>query len=365
MRTEALRLLKSLTEAHGAPGHEDQVRQIFHDELKPHTGHTFSTDRLGSVLCRREEDVSGGGPRVMITAHMDEVGFIVQRITKEGFLRFVPLGGWWGHTVLAQAVTVRTNSGRDIVGCVASVPPHQLGANVRTKVMDLDSMCIDVGAMSREQVIDEFGIQLGDSIVPATKFQTLANEDLLMAKAFDNRVGMSVLIQAMQRLQGSRVPNQLLSVATVQEELGCRGSVTAAALAKPDVAIVLEGPPADDAPGMSRDEARGALGEGVQIRIFDPRSMSSKRLVQFVSDLADAESIKHQVTVQRYGGTDASSFQAHEQGMPCIVLGVPSRYIHSHHSIIHIDDYLATLSLVEKISMNLDQNAFDSLVRFL
>ena len=322
MRAEALRLLKSFTEAHGAPGHEDQVRQIFHEELKAHAGYVFATDRSGSVLCSRGGDASDG-PRVMITAHMDEVGFMVQRITKDGFLRFVPLGGWWGHTVLAQAVTVRTSGGREITGCVASVPPHQLGADARSKVMELDSMCIDVGAMSREQVTDEFGIQLGDSIVPATKFRTMANEDLVMAKAFDNRVGMSLLVQAMQNLQGTSVPNQLLGVATVQEELGCRGAVTAAALAKPDVAIVLEGPPADDTPGMSRDEARGALGEGVQIRIMDPRALSSKRLVDFVRNVAETSGIRHQLTVQRYGGTDASSFQAYDQGVPAIVLGVP------------------------------------------
>ena len=364
MRNEAERLLQILTDAPGVSGHEDPVRKIFHDELATSKNHHFETDHSGCVLCTRdgEEDEA---PRVMITAHMDEVGFMVQNITTEGFLQFVPLGGWWPHTVLAQGMNVINRDGKPIPGCVASIPPHQLGPEGGKKVMELDKMFIDVGASSREEAQEKLGIQLGCSIVPATKFQRLANEDLLMAKAFDNRVGMALLVQAMQNLASESLPNQWLGVATVQEELGCRGAVTAAALAKPDVALVLEGPPADDTPGMNRKDTQGALGGGVQIRIMDPNALSSSRLVDLVQDVAKDSGIKHQLTVRRGGGTDARSFQLHGLGVPSIVLGVPSRYIHSHHSIIHIDDYLETLKLIERLATSLDKAAVDSLTRFL
>lgn len=364
MREEAVRLLKRFTETPGASGNEDRVREAYHEELRTLSGHRFATDHTGGVLCSRESD-SPDGPRVMVTAHMDEVGFMVQNVTKHGYLEFVPLGGWWSHTVLAQGVTVVTQSGALIPGCVASIPPHQLGEGAAAKVMELDKMAIDVGAESREQAMEAFGIQLGDSIVPATPFQALQHPDRFLAKAFDNRVGMALLTQTMQNLAGEALANQLLGVATVQEELGCRGAVTAAALAKPQVAIVLEGPPADDAPGMNREGAQGALGEGAQIRVMDPRALSSKRLVDFVICQAKDAGIAHQVTVRRSGGTDASSFHLHDLGVPSVVLGVPVRYIHSHHGILDIRDYLETLKLIEVVVRALDAEATASLTKFI
>ena len=231
--------------------------------------------------------------------------------------------------------------------------------------MPLDKMAIDIGAESREQAMDEFGVQLGDSIVPATAFQQLAHPDRYLGKAFDNRVGMALLTQSMQQLAGETLPNQLLGVATVQEELGCRGAVTASALANPDVAIVLEGPPADDTPGMNRDDAQGALGAGVQIRVMDPRALSSRRLVDFAVAQAKQADIAHQVTVRRGGGTDASSIHLHGLGVPSIVLGVPTRYIHSHHAVLQITDYLEALRLVDVLVRTLDKTAVAQLTQFL
>ncbi len=364
MRDDAIRLLQRLTDAPGVSGDEGPVREIFLDELRKFGAHELIADRSGNVLCSRSSNALNR-PRVMITAHMDEVGFMVQNITTEGFIQFVPLGGWWSHTVLAQAMTVVTRSGRQIPGCIASVPPHQLGEEARAKVVPLEKMYLDVGAHSRDEAMEALGIQLGDSIVPATKFQSLAGEGLYMAKAFDNRVGMALMIQALQNLADTELPNQWLGVATVQEELGCRGAVTAAELAKPDVGIVLEGPPADDTPGMKRADAQGQLGGGVQVRIADPGALSSKALVDFVVETAKAHEIKHQLTVRAGGGTDARSFQAHALGVPCVVLGVPARYIHSHHSIIQIEDYLQALMLVKVLAKAIDRSAYESLVAFL
>jgi putative aminopeptidase FrvX len=358
MRTKAVSLLHELTEAHAVPGHEDEVRAIFVDELEDCGD--LSTDRNGSVFCEM-----GNGPRVMVAGHMDEVGFLVQNITHEGFIQFVPVGGWWEHNLLSQRVEIRTRGGAKILGVIASRPPHFLPENQRRQVMQIEQMCIDVGAESRKQAVEEYGISLGDPIAPVAAFTPMAREDLFMAKAFDNRVGMAGVIQAGQILAGSALPNRLILCGTVQEEVGLRGAKSAAAFAMPDVAIVLEGPPADDAPGFSRADCQGRLGGGVQIRMFDPSAISNPRLAKLAIDVARAERIPHQVTVRRSGGTDAGSFHLANHGIPCIVLGVPARYIHSHNAIIDVNDYLHMVSLVVALVRRLDEATVDGLVSYL
>jgi putative aminopeptidase FrvX len=359
MREKAIDLLRELTEAHAVPGHEDEVRAVFVDELE--TCGTLSTDRAGSVFC----ELAGAGPRVLLAGHMDEVGFMVQNITRDGFLQFVPLGGWWEHTLLAQRVEIRTRTGEKILGVVGSRPPHFLPEPLRKQVQPIDQLFIDVGAESRRQVEDEFGIALGDPVAPLSAFTPMAREDWFMAKAFDNRVGMAGVIQAGQVLAASVLPNQLVLGGTVQEEVGLRGARTAAAKVRPDVAILLEGPPADDTPGFSPADSQGRIGGGVQIRMFDPTAIANPRLARLAIDVAEAEGIPHQVTVRRSGGTDAGAFHQAHEGIPSLVLGVPARYIHSHNSIIQLDDYLNMVTLVIALVRRLDQETVEGLTTYL
>ncbi len=359
MRTKAVSLLKELTEAHSVSGHEDEVRAIFVDELEG-CGE-FSTDRNGSVFC----DAGGEGPRVLVAGHMDEVGFLVQNITPDGFIQFLAIGGWWEHNLLSQRVEILTRGGDKVLGVVASRPPHFLPEAQRRQVMSIDQMFIDVGAESRRDVVENFGISLGDPIAPVSAFTALGREDVFMAKAFDNRVGMAGTIQAGQILAQSKHPNRLLLCGTVQEEVGLRGAKTAASYAQPDVAIILEGPPADDAPGFARSECQGRLGGGVQIRLYDPSAITNPRLARLAIETARAEGIPHQVTVRRSGGTDAGSFHVANEGIPSIVLGVPARYIHSHNAIIDLNDYLHLVSLTIALVRRLDEETVDGLVRYL
>ena len=359
MRTKAVSLLQELTDAHAVPGHEDEVRAIFVDELAE-CGE-LSTDRNGSVFC----ETDGEGPRVLVAGHMDEVGFLVQGITQDGFLQFVPVGGWWEHNLLSQRVEVLTRSGEKILGVVASRPPHFIPQSERRQVVGIDQMFIDVGADSRRHAVEELGISLGDPIAPYSSFTPMAREDYFMAKAFDNRVGMAGVIQAGQFLSESSRPNQLVLCGTVQEEVGLRGAKTAAAFANPDVAIVLEGPPADDTPGFSRADCQGRLGGGVQIRMFDPTAIANPRLARLAIDVARAGGIPHQITVRRSGGTDAGSFHLANYGIPSIVLGVPARYIHSHNSIIDLNDYLHMVTLVIALVRRLDAETVESLTTYL
>lgn len=358
MRERAIGLLRELTEAHGAPGFEDEVRAIFADELAD-TGE-ISTDGLGSVFCER-----GEGPRVMVAGHMDEVAFRIQNITPEGFIQFVPLGGWWPHTLLAQRVEVRTRDGRKILGVVSSKPPHFLPEVERAKVLSIEQMFIDVGARSDIDLKKNYGVRVGDPVVPLTPFSVMQNEDLLMAKAFDNRVGMACAIQACQAVAATGHPNTMISCGTVQEEVGVRGATAAANFSKPDVVIVLEGPPADDTPGFSRHASQGAMGKGVQIRMQDPTAIMNPALSELAVSVAEEEGIPYQVTVRSSGGTDARAFQLSGNGIPVIVLGVPARYIHSHNSMIDVNDYLAMVNLTMALVQRLDQKEVDALTTFL
>lgn len=357
MRETAVSLLRELTEAHSVPGHEDEVRAVFVNQLR--ACGEISADKLGSVLC----EIPGEGPRVLVAGHMDEVGFLVQNITTDGFLQFVHLGGWWGHNLLSQRVEVLTRSGAKVLGVICSRPPHFLPDSQRNTVLPVDQMFIDIGATSRGHAIEKLGVSLGDPIAPVSAFTPMANPDYFLAKAFDNRVGMAAVIQAGRLLAEKPGPNTLLLCGTVQEEVGLRGAKTAAAHSRPDVAIVLEGPPADDSPGFNRADSQGRLGGGVQIRMFDPTAIAHPRLARLAIDTARAGGIPHQVTVRRGGGTDAGSFHLADEGIPTIVLGTPARYIHSHNAVIDINDQLALLRLVTALVRRLDRDAVDALTR--
>ncbi len=339
----AVPLLQSLAEAAGAPGAESEVRAIFQQQLAP-CG-PLRADKLGSAICDR----AGTGPRVMLTAHFDEVAFAVQNITSRGFLKLVALGGWWTHNLLAQRVQVITAKGRKILGVIASTPPHFLSEGQRDKVMALENLFVDIGASSAKEVTEKFGIALGDPIVPVSEFTRMENPDLVLCKAFDNRVGCAVMIETMLRLRKAKLACALTAVGTVQEEIGCRGAVTAAAMVKPDLALIMEGTPADDTPGMSAEESQGALGAGPQIRLLDPTALMNRPLAKFIAKIAEQEKIPHQIAVRRSGGTDAKSIHLAGEGVPCVVVGVPARYIHSHNAIVNLQDYEHTIRLMVSV----------------
>lgn len=353
---QAVGLLREFSQAHGAPGHEDAVRAIFLREL---AGRRASFDRLGSASLAPAKDVAG--PRVVLTAHMDEVGFLVQEVTSEGFLRLVPLGGWPDGVLAAQRLRVLARStGKEWTGVVAAIPPHQGGQQSAS----VERAHVDIGVRSREGAL-ALGIRPGDPVVPEGPFASLAEPGLFAGKAFDNRAGMAALVLATRELDAERPGTCALhAVATVQEEVGCRGALTAARLADPEVVIVLEGPPADDAPGMHRGEAQGALGRGVQIRAYDPTAILSPRLVDLALEVARERGIPHQLTVRRTGGTDARAFQQHGLGVPTLVLGVPARYIHTHQSVLDLADLLACVDLAKALALRLDAATVAGLSRF-
>ncbi len=354
-RDGAIELLARLSEAHGAPGTEHAVRAIFREEV----GLPTWTDRFGNIFARRTG--TRNSPRIMVTGHMDEVGFVVQAVTRGGLLKIASLGGWWSHVLLAQRVRVLTRTGEEVPGVISAKPPHFLGEAELEKVMKIEDLFIDVGAEDAAEVAEMFGIGIGDPVVPDTRFLRMRAGSLLLGKAFDNRVGLALTILSLRALATVDHPNEVVGVGTVQEEVGMRGAQTAAHEVDPDAAIVLEGTPADDFPGMPEEERQAILGKGAQIRILDPSAILNRRFVELAVATAKRHAIPHQLAVRRSGGTDAKAIHLHARGVPTIVLGVPARYIHTPQSLIHAEDYQNTLKLVIELLRSLDPETVQGL----
>lgn len=355
MNQTSIDLLEELTQADALPGHENEVRQIFHSRLEG-IG-VIQRDRLGSIFCTKNGNTEI--PRILLDSHMDEVGFIVQNVTAAGYVKFLPIGGWWAHTLLAQRVNILTKQGK-VGGVIGSTPPHLLSAASRDQVLDLSDLYIDIGAESADQAMGEYGVKPGCPIAPYGPFMPMKNPKLFSAKAFDNRVGVGLVIETLQQLGNH--PNTVIAAGSVQEEVGLRGARTVAVSVEPDVAIVLEGPPADDLPGASSDTLQGKLGGGVQIRLYDPTLIANPRLAELIIEIATANQIPHQIAVRTSGGTDGGAIHQTGRGVPSVVLGVPARYVHSHVSIINVDDYRAALDLLLCLIPQLDSTVVDNLV---
>jgi len=351
---ETLELLKTLTEAHGVAGYEGEVRQVLRGYLEP-LGEV-TQDNLGSLICHQP----GKGPKVMLAGHMDEIGFMVHHITKEGYLKFVQLGGWWDQVLLGHRVIIKTTKG-DVTGVIGAKPPHIIAADERKKVVEKKDMYIDIGASSEDEV-KEAGVRIGDPIVPKADFEVLAPGKTLLAKAFDDRIGCGLVIDVLKELAQQPGQNDLYGVATVMEEVGLRGATTSVRAIDPDVAIILEIDIAGDVPGVKPEEARTRLGEGPSIILYDRGMIPNLKLRDLVIDTAEEEGIPLQISSYSVGGTtDGAKIHLHGIGIPTIVLAVPTRHIHSHGGIIHRDDYDNCVRLLLAVIRRLDDKTIANL----
>lgn len=350
-----LAFLKDLVEAHGAPGFEGDVVPVMEKHLKG-IG-TISRDKLGSVMC--EKKGASASPRVMLMGHLDEVAFMVKSVTKEGFVKFLPLGGWWGHVVLGQRLIIKTRKG-DVVGVVGSKPPHELREEDRKRVIEIKDLYIDVGATADWDVSKKLDIRPGDPIIPDSPFTVMANPNLLLAKAWDNRIGCAIAAEVARRLVDVSHPNTVIAGATVQEEVGLRGATTSVFKVQPDVAFALDVGIAHDTPGTEGDER---LGGGPLVVVYDATSIPNRGLLDLVTDTARKLRMPLQFESVERGGTDAGRFHVHGQGVPSISMGVPARYIHSHVSIIDRRDFESTVRLLTAVVKRLDKKTVDGLTR--
>jgi putative aminopeptidase FrvX len=345
---ETLQLLKELAEAPGVPGQEEAVRQVMRRHLEP-LGELL-TDNLGSVIGRKEGPA--GGPKVMLAGHLDEIGFMVTRVTDEGYLKFQTLGGWWEQVMLAQRVEVYTRQG-PILGVIGSKPPHILAPEERNKVADKKAMFIDIGASSRAEA-ESWGVRPGDAVVPVGPFAQLRNPDLVMAKAWDNRFGCALAVEVLRRLRGEQHPNTVFAVGTVQEEVGLRGAVTTTNVIQPDIGIALDTGIAGDMPGVSVDDAAGKLGGGPVLLLYDGSMIPHTGLRNLLIDVAEAENLPLQFDKMPGGGTDGGRMHIFGAGVPTIVVGVAVRYIHTHAAIMSRRDFDQAAQLLAALIRRLD-----------
>lgn len=349
-------LLKEITEANGVSGYEEEIRKIMARELKGKVDE-IKIDKMGSIMGVKKG--SSTAPRVMVVGHMDEIGFMVKEITSDGYIKFLPLGGWWGHVALGQRMRIITSKGI-VLGVVGSKPPHILMQSEREKVLEPKDMFIDVGVVEKFDVKKKLGIRIGDPIIPDSEFTIMGNPDVYLAKAFDNRVACAIAIDVAGQLKKIKHPNTYLACASVQEEIGARGAQTLAHMAEADVCIVVDVGVALDVPpdGMKKDER---LGNGASVLVYDATMVPNLKLRDLVISTAEKNKIKYHLTTMERGGTDGSRIHMSRLGVPSVVIGPPTRYIHSHNSILHRKDYESVVKLIVELMKRLDQKTVRSL----
>lgn len=353
---ETLKMLKELTDANGIPGNEKEVQQVMKKMVEPYANEVY-TDHLGSLIAKKVG--AENGPKIMIAGHLDEIGFMVTSIDDKGFLRFQTVGGWWEQVMLAQRVTVMTKNG-NIPGVIGSKPPHILPPEARKKPVDKKEMFIDIGASSREEAL-EFGVRPGDAVVPVCEFTVMKNEKLLMAKAWDNRIGCAIVVEVLKKLQNERHPNIVYGVGTVQEEVGLRGAKTSTHMIQPDIGFAVDVGIAGDTPGITEKEALAKMGEGPQIIVYDASMVAHKGLRDFVVAVAEENNIPYQYDFVPGGGTDSGAIHLTANGVPALSITIPTRYIHTHAGILHRDDFENAVRLLVEIVKKLDRETVNKI----
>ncbi len=352
-----LQNLKELSEAFGISGYEDDIVEILKGKFGKHA--KVLKDRIGSIIAQKNG--TSETPKIMFAAHMDEIGFMVKEVTKEGFIKFLPIGGWWDGTLPGMRVRIRNKKGELIPGVIGLKPIHELSPEDRKKLPEIDHMYIDVGATKNFPVSEKLGIKPGDPIMPVGTFEQMANGDLLLAKAWDDRVGCALLVDILQELSAMEHPNTVYLVGTVQEEVGLRGAKTSASLIQPDFAFALDVSICRDTPGNGGD-ANEKLGAGVAILIYDRTMIPHKSLRDFVIEIAETNNIPYHLTSIK-GGYDTGAIHLTNFGVPSLVLGIPTRYIHSASSIISYEDYANLLKLSILIVKNLDREVMEQILK--
>lgn len=351
-----LTMLKELTDANAISGHEKEARDVMEKYIKPYADEVY-TDNLGSLIAKKTG--TENGPKIMVAGHLDEIGFMVTRIDKNGFLYFQTIGGWWNQVMLAQRVTVMTKKG-NITGVIGSKPPHILTPEQRKKPVEIKDMFIDIGATSKEEA-ESFGVRPGDSVVPYFEFTQMKNEKMLLAKAWDNRIGCAIAIEVLKQLQNENHPNTVYGVGTIQEEVGLRGARTSAHLIKPDIAFGVDVGIAGDTPGISDKDADSKLGEGPQIILYDASMISHKGLRDFVVETAEEKNIPFQYASMAGGGTDSGAIHISHDGVPSLSITIATRYIHSHAAMLHRDDFENAVKLIVEVIKKLDQKKLEKI----
>jgi putative aminopeptidase FrvX len=351
-------LLEKLSNAAGPPGAEEPVRAIMVGEMKPMATEPLKYDGMGSVIAQQGKT----GPRIMIDAHMDELGGMVRRVTPTGFLSMQMLGGWLDQALVDQRWVIIGSKGP--VHAVTGIRDiHVITPEERTRVFARESVFLDVGAKSAAEVA-AMGVEPGDPVVPDSPFMVMSGTGNYLGKAWDDRIGCAVLLEAMRRTASIPHANQLFYVATTQEEVGLRGARAAVNVVKPDIGIAIEGGITGDVPGDRPEETQVKLGAGPGMFLYDSSAIANRKMVAFVRKTAAAKGLPLQADLVQGYGDDSAELQTMDGGAPTINLVVPVRYTHSHNGIVNRQDFDQTVELVVQMLVQMDAKTVEELRDF-
>ena len=333
-------LMRELCLASGISGHEDEVANIIERELKD-VADSIERDNMGNIIATKKG--SKKAPKIMLAAHMDEIGFLVRFIDDNGFIKFSKIGGIVDSILVNLTVTIHSSVGEDVIGVIGSKPPHVTKPEERKKVIPADELFIDIGAKDKEDA--EKMVAIGDAITFNSLFVEYPN-NLIMGKAMDNRAGCYVLMEVLKRIETDAT---VYAVGTVQEEVGLKGAKTAAFKLNPDMAIALDVTLSGDHPGIKPEEAPVVIGEGPSLILSDAGGrgiLTSTSVKELITKAGDENDIKYQLEVSDGGTTDGSAIQLIREGIPTGVLSVPTRYIHTPVSVCSMEDIESTIQLI-------------------
>jgi putative aminopeptidase FrvX len=338
--------LEKLSNACGVAGRENEVRELMIQLMKPYADEIV-VDKLENVIAIKKG--KSPAPKIMLAAHMDEVGLMVKTITKEGFLQFTKMGGIDDRILPAQKVTIFSRK-RAFPGIIGSKPPHIQKEDERKKVMAFDELFIDIGAESKEDAL-ALGVAVGDPVGFDIKYVQLGR-DVVMGKAFDNRAGCVAMIETLKMLE--KTDYTVCAVGTVQEEVGLRGAATAAFGVDPDLAIALDVTVAGDTPGIREFDTSTKIGKGPALSISDSGLITHPKVLRWLLDSAEEEKIPYQIEAGLMGSTDAARIYLTRQGIPSGNISIATRYIHSPVSVLCLKDIenaaKLTVAAIQRIS---------------
>ena len=351
-----LQMIADLSNAFGPSGFEDDVLSVARQYTPRNT--FVEEDSLRNLYIHRKAN-TGSKPVIQLDAHSDEVGFMVQAIRPNGTLKFLPLGGWVNSNIPAHKVKVRSSDGSLISGVTAAKPPHFMSEEERKRMPVMEEMSIDVGASSPEEARQAYGIRIAAPAAPDVTFEYDEKHDIMIGKAFDNRLGCAALLATLAALGDEPLGVDVVGAIASQEEMACRGAVVTARHVQPRIAIVFEGSPADDTvtePWLSQT----AIHKGPMLRHIDARMITNPRFQRFALDLAEELGIPVQEAVRSGGATNGAPIHLSGLGVPCIVIGIPVRYIHSHYGIASLSDFRGGVQLAVEIIRRMKEDTIQS-----
>ncbi|SFC71235.1 endoglucanase [Bacillus sp. OV322] len=347
-----LKLLKTLTDLAGPCGYEQNVSYYIEEYLRNKVD-SVSIDRIGNVIAIKKGDRPG--PRILITSHMDEVGFIVKKIEENGLLRFEKLGGHDDRILLAKTVNLLGDKG-NISGVIGTMSAHYVKFDDAKKVRSHQNMYIDIGASSREEA-ESLGIEIGTPVTWEPNFKLIGPEEKpkIRSKALDDRAGCTVMIQALEELNETSFAGEIVLLFAVQEEVGLRGAKTASEHIMADAAIAIDTTAVSDTPEETMDRSL-MLGAGTGIKVMDFSLIVPRTMKNLLISLAKSENIPYQLEVFPGIGTDGGAVNYANRGIPTGVLSIPSRYAHSPAEVIDLSDLEATKDLLKAFILIMEEN---------